>query len=79
LLSEPIADFLYNQAIVSYDMGANKGARALVVEGKPGFGEPMATPKGDELIDRSSGDNPTGKGTGGIRTHAAKVAVGSRA
>ena len=78
LLHEPIAEFLHSQAIVSYDMGSNKGRHALVLEGKPGFGEPMDAPQGDELIDRSSGDNPTGKGTGGLKTHAARVATGSR-
>jgi len=78
LLTDAIAEFLYNQSIVSYDMAVNKGIRALSMTGKPGFGEPLTKVVPDELIDRSSGDNPSGKGTGGLKTRAAKVAVGSR-
>ena len=78
LMEQTVADFLYNQSIVSFDMAINKGRRALSLQGKPEFGEPMTAPVSGELIDRSSGDNPTGKGTGGIKTRAAKVAVGSR-
>lgn len=78
LLSEVVAEFLYNQSIVSFDMKTNTGRRALSLQSKPDFGEPLDAPATDELIDRTSGDNPAGKGTGGLKTKAARVAVGSR-
>lgn len=42
--------------------------RALVLEGKKGFGVPLKVGRPQEMIDRSSDPNPTGRGTDGIPT-----------
>ena len=81
LMPDDVALFLTSNSIISVDLSTSKGVRALVAQyresGKenPEFGQPYTTPPGDEVIDRSSGDNPMGRGTGGIKTHAAKIAV----
>ena len=75
LLPLDVANFLCNQSVISLNMAAGKGKRAITILGQPDFGVPSDQPKGDELIDRSTGDNPIGRGTGGVKTRAAKVAV----
>lgn len=76
LLPEETANFLYNFSLVQVDLERNTGERTLVKQDDPLWESSIDTSEFVELVDRSSGDNPAGRGTGGLKTHAAVIPVG---
>ena len=76
LLSNETATFLRSFSLVQVDLERNTGERVLVTQDDPKWNETLDTSDYIELVDRSSGDNPVGRGTGGIKTHAAVIPVG---
>lgn len=76
----PIATFLYTFSAAQVDLEANTGERVLVKQDDPKWDTTFDTKELVELVDRSYGDNPLGKGTGGLRTKATLIPVrgGSR-
>jgi len=76
LAPQDVAKFLHYNSIIKIDLTTSRGVRALVPEGDVDFMVPYNDGGSDELIDRSKNDNPLGRGTGGIKTHAAKIPVG---
>lgn len=76
LLPEETATFLRNFSLVQVDLERNTGERVLVAQDDPKWSESLDTSEYIELVDRSSGDNPAGRGTGGLKTHAAVIPVG---
>ena len=75
LMQEDIATFLHAHSAISVDLKTNRGKAALVVDGDKNYLVPLEGGRPEELIDRKSGDNPLGRGTGGLKTKAAKVPV----
>lgn len=75
LLPEETATFLRSYSLVQVDLERNTGERVLVTRDDPQWDQPLDTSEYIELIDRSFGDNPTGGGTGGLKTHAAVIPV----
>lgn len=75
LLPEETAKFLHDFSLVQVDLERNTGDRVLVMTDDPNWETPLNTEEYVELVDRSFGDNPTGAGTGGIKTHAAVIPV----
>ena len=84
LVPSDTATFLNHNSVIKVDLTTSRGVRALVPQmeddGKnhPEFGVPYNEALGDEVIDRSVDDNPMGRGTGGLKTHAVKVPVGTK-
>ncbi len=79
LMQDDTALFLTANSIVKVDLSTSTGVRALVAQDSQVFGQPYDEDPGDEAIDRSSGDNPMGWGTReGIKTHAARLPVGTK-
>ena len=75
LMTTEIAEFLHNQSLISINASTYEGTRALALDGSREFEEPITMERPLELLDRSDDDNPIGRGTGGLKTHAAQVRV----
>ena len=75
LLTSDIAEFLHSQSLIRLNVSTYEGTRALALDGSREFEEPITTDEPLELLDRSDDDNPIGRGTGGIKTHVARVRV----
>ena len=75
LMTTEIAEFLHNQSLISINASTYEGTRALALDGSLEFDVPITTDRPLELLDRSDDDNPIGRGTGGLKTHAAQVRV----
>lgn len=75
LLPEETATFLRSFSLVQVDLERNTGERVLVTQDDPKWDESLDTSEYVELVDRSFGDNPSGRGTGGLKTHAAVIPV----
>ena len=86
LVPDDVALFLHNGSVIKVDLTTSRGVRALVPstqeDGKPhpDFRLPYGDPLGDEVIDRSMGDNPLGLPSqiAGTKTHAVKMPVGTK-
>lgn len=76
LLPEETATFLHSFSLVQVDLERNTGERVLVKQDDPKWDENLDTSEYIELVDRSFGDNPTGRGTGGVKTRATVIPVG---
>lgn len=75
LLPDEAATFLQNFSLVQVDLERNTGERVLVTQDDPKWDETVDTSEYIELVDRSFGDNPVGRGTGGIKTKATVIPV----
>lgn len=75
LLPDETATFLHSFSLVQVDLERNTGDRVLVKQDDPKWEQTLDTSEYVELVDRSFGDNPTGAGTGGVKTHAAIIPV----
>jgi hypothetical protein len=75
LLPEETATFLHSFSLVQVDLERNTGDRVLVKQDDPKWNESLDTSEYIELVDRSFGDNPTGRGTGGMKTRATVIPV----
>lgn len=75
LLPEETATFLHSFSLVQVDLERNTGERVLVTQDDPKWDETLDTSEYIELVDRSFGDNPSGRGTGGLKTHATVIPV----
>lgn len=71
--NNPVATYLCDHSVKQLDMLMNRGERALVKQGDAKWDEEFDTRDLIEVVDRSSGDNPIGAGTGGVKTHAAVI------
>jgi len=73
LFPERIARHARKRSIVSLDAFSNKAVFRVALEGEEKFGVPLKIVSRTELIDRSTNDNPLGRGSG--RTHPAVLNV----
>jgi len=73
LFPERIARHARKRSIVSLDAFSNKAVFRISLEGEEKFGVPLKIVSRTELIDRSTNDNPLGRGSG--RTHPAMLNV----
>ena len=84
LVPSDVATFLNHNSVIKVDLTTSKGVRALVPQigdderEHPEFGVPYNESLGDEVIDRSLDDNPMQRGTGGLKTRAVRVPVGTK-
>jgi len=73
LFQENIARHARKRSIVSLDAFSNHAVFKIALEGEEKFGMPLKTVNRTELVDRSTNDNPLGRGPG--RTHPALLQV----
>lgn len=75
LLPDETAAFLHSFSLKQVNVERNTGERVLVKQDDPLWNTSLDTSEFVELIDRSSGDNPVGRGTGGLKTKATVIPV----
>lgn len=73
LMPQAIARHARKRSIISLDAFTNHAVFRIAVEGELKFGVPLKVVNRTELVDRSSNDNPLGRGPG--RTHPALLQV----
>lgn len=73
LFTDPIARHARKRSILSLDAFTNHAVFKVALEGEEKFGVPLKVVSRTELMDRSTNDNPLGRGPG--KTHAALLQV----